>query len=319
MTWVWARPTVAEPPPDPPPAPDPEDSFTLVVLPDTQYYSASYPATFDAQAQWILDNRVARNIVGVMHLGDIVDNYQDEAQWIEADASMALLDGVVRYITAHGNHDQYISSGSFHPTYFGYDRFASQAGYQGAVMYTATVPRTSAMAQEFANNILCIAAGWLQKPEELVTRTTLEIEGDDNGYQTNTKLVLRWIRDKARAFPTHTVIVIFHANLQQNGTRRTGHDWIHDYLIAPETNIRMVLNGHELGTSAEAYRATTVNGRTVHEMLSNYQSRSNGGDGWLRLLTFTPGSPTTVEVSTYSPTLDQFETDAGSEFSFNLS
>ena len=30
--------------------------FTIIVLPDTQYYSESYPQHFMAQTQWIKDN-----------------------------------------------------------------------------------------------------------------------------------------------------------------------------------------------------------------------------------------------------------------------
>ncbi len=41
------------------------DNFTIVVLPDSQYYASAYPSTYTAQTQWIVDNRVARNIVYV--------------------------------------------------------------------------------------------------------------------------------------------------------------------------------------------------------------------------------------------------------------
>ena len=47
--------------------------------------------------------------------------------------------------------------------------------------------------------------------------------------------------------------------------------------------------------------------------LSDYQNRPNGGDGWLRLLTFDPAADR-IAVQTYSPTLDTFETDANSSF-----
>jgi len=45
------------------------EDFTIVVLPDTQFYSESYPATFAAQTQWIVDNKDAMNIVYVAHEG----------------------------------------------------------------------------------------------------------------------------------------------------------------------------------------------------------------------------------------------------------
>jgi hypothetical protein len=48
--------------------------FTIIAMPDTQYYSASYPATYAAQTQWLVDNRVSRNIAYIAQLGDCVDN-----------------------------------------------------------------------------------------------------------------------------------------------------------------------------------------------------------------------------------------------------
>ncbi len=56
----------------------PGPDFTIAVLPDSQYYCASarrgLPAMFDAQADWIVTNRLAWNIAYVAHLGDIVDD-----------------------------------------------------------------------------------------------------------------------------------------------------------------------------------------------------------------------------------------------------
>jgi len=47
--------------------------------------------------------------------------------------------------------------------------------------------------------------------------------------------------------------------------------------------------------------------------LADYQGRANGGEGWLRILEFSP-SNNVVRVKTFSPTLDRYETDADSEF-----
>ena len=55
-------------------------------------------------------------------------------------------------------------------------------------------------------------------------------------------------------------------------------------------------------------------------MLTDYQDRANGGDGWLRYYTFDPAA-NTMKATTYSPRLNQFETDADSSFTlpFDLS
>jgi len=48
-------------------------------------------------------------------------------------------------------------------------------------------------------------------------------------------------------------------------------------------------------------------------MLSDYQGRTAGGNGWLRILQFSPAN-NEIRVKTYSPWLSQLENDADSEF-----
>jgi hypothetical protein len=67
----------------------------------------------------------------------------------------------------------------------------------------------------------------------------------------------------------------------------------------------------------EGRRSDTYNGHTVHSVLSDYQDRSHGGDGWLRIYEFSP-SNNVIRVRTYSPTLGRFEADADSSSQFTL-
>ena len=108
------------------------DPFTLVVLPDTQFYSESYPATFTAQTQWIVNQRAARNIVFVTHLGDIVNVATTESQWVNADTAMSLLDGQVPYGMGPGNHDLTDSPmGTHFNAHFPVSRYDGQSWYGG--------------------------------------------------------------------------------------------------------------------------------------------------------------------------------------------
>ncbi|MGC4006036.1 MAG: DNRLRE domain-containing protein [Pirellulales bacterium] len=86
-------------------------------------------------------------------------------------------------------------------------------------------------------------------------------------------------------------------------------------LIAVNDQIFLVMNGHFSGE----YHQTSINayGNAVFEMVVDYQSRANGGDGWMRLLEFRPDEQR-IAVQTYSPTLNRFETDANSAFNFSL-
>src|SRR5688572_22296191 len=83
--------------------------FTVLVIPDTQYYtdSLTYPGRqkiYYNQMQWTVNNLYNNNIVFVSHLGDITNNCRHD-QWIISDIGLKKLDGVVPYGLAVGNHD----------------------------------------------------------------------------------------------------------------------------------------------------------------------------------------------------------------------
>jgi hypothetical protein len=71
---------------------DTAEDFTIIALPDTQFYSQSYPSIFTAQTQWIVDNKDAFNILYVAHEGDIVNTADSTSQWDNAVAAMSLLE-----------------------------------------------------------------------------------------------------------------------------------------------------------------------------------------------------------------------------------
>jgi hypothetical protein len=75
-------------------------------------------------------------------------------------------------------------------------------------------------------------------------------------------------------------------------------------------NLFLMMAGHVPG---EGRRQDTFAGNVVTTLMSDYQGRTNGGNGWIRIMTFSPAN-NTISVQTYSPWLDQFETDGDSQF-----
>ena len=86
-----------------------EESFTVVLLPDTQYYSQKYPDTYVAQTLWIRKRLKEDNIKFAIHLGDIVQNPTVKVEWDRANQAMAILDDVVPYSVVPGNHDMVLA------------------------------------------------------------------------------------------------------------------------------------------------------------------------------------------------------------------
>jgi hypothetical protein len=72
-----------------------------------------------------------------------------------------------------------------------------------------------------------------------------------------------------------------------------------------------------LGDGCGYLASTTDRGNTCHQMLSNYQMRELGGQGYLRLLEFLDDGRT-VRVFTYSPFYDRFLDEPGHNFTITL-
>jgi hypothetical protein len=79
-------------------------------------------------------------------------------------------------------------------------------------------------------------------------------------------------------------------------------------------NIKLVLSGHVVQGDGTGHRTDLgVNGNLVNEMLSDYQTWPNGGNGYIRLITVKPVL-NQVSVRTYSPYLNSWLTDSHNQF-----
>ena len=289
-----------------PAKPSTNPAFTVVMLPDTQNYSASYAATFSAQTQWIVANRNALNIPYVAQVGDCVNDASVTQQWINADAAIDLLEDPVTtglaegmpYGIAVGNHDQDPNgnpdggSTSNYNQYFGISRFAPGG-----------VPRGYYAGPYGANNdnmVELFSAGGMDF-------LAIYFEYDTTPNQS----VLDWADSLLRYYPLRRGIVVTHNMIGTGnpGAFSTQGQAIYNAL-RDNPNLFLMLGGHVPG---EGRRQDTFDGIVVNTLLADYQSRSNGGDGWLRRLDFDPAAEQ-INVKTYSPTLNQSETDADSQF-----
>ncbi|HVU49242.1 MAG TPA: metallophosphoesterase [Polyangia bacterium] len=297
------------------------DDFTIVSLPDTQYYSARHPEILGAQADWIVREHARRGVALVVHEGDIVDS-DDASQWRRASASLHKLDGVVPYVLSSGNHD-YARSGDHITRRTRLDDFFP--GAESAVGASCAEPTFEPGRIENSCRIVETPGGpWLVLSLEFGPRDA----------------VLAWADAMARRYASAPAIVVTHAYLASDDTRydhATRRDQLwnpHRYLgagapgqvndgeeiwrklIVKNDNIRFVLCGHDLGDGIGRLTSVRPDGTKVHQLLANYQMGPLGGAGYLRLMQFSPGQRR-VRVRTYSPYLDRFKTDPDNDFTLD--
>jgi hypothetical protein len=295
-------------------APFPGPDFTLVAIPDTQYYVSSKnggtPQHFTAQTEWIVQNKAARNIVFVTQLGDCVehgDNGGNDVEWRHATNALyrlenpetTLLEHGIPYGVAVGNHDQtpFGNTGGtlFYNQYFGQPHFAGRAYYGGQY------------GTNNNNHFELFSASGLDF-------IVLHLEYDLTPEAT----VLAWADELLKTFASRRAIVVSHYLMEAGTQAPFGVQGLATYnALKNNANLFLMLCGHV--RPEEGQRVDVFNGRSVYTLMSDYQNRINGGNGWMRLLEFSP-SNNVIRVKTFSPTLNQYETDADSQFalSYNM-
>ena len=276
---------------------DANEVFSVVLLPDTQFYSEKYPETFVSQTMWIRERAKADNIKFVVCLGDIVQNAHVEEEWVRAHMSAWILDGVVPYSSVPGNHDLVVKDkvitrdSSLFNKYFGPQRFEKESWYGGH------------MGQTNDNNYCLFRAAGRD-----FLLLSLEFAPRDE--------VLEWAAEICRKFPDHNVIVATHSYLNLQG-RTTGQAKVADStansgqqmwekLVSKQPNVFMVACGHVGGVNLLVSKNDA--GGQVIEILTDYQNLDRGGLGWLRTMKFVPAE-NKIYVDAYSPLLKEHNTN----------
>jgi hypothetical protein len=288
--------------------------FTVITLPDTQNYSQYYPQILTSQTQWIAANAKALNIQFVLGLGDIVNDGSSVTQYTNADASYRVLDTAkIPYMAAIGNHDYKNATpmtrdATVFNSYFGPARYAGKSYYGG------NFPPGS--NENFYGVFDVNGTSYLVLALEFIPRDS----------------VVDWASSVISENQDKRIIIVTHAYLTPSGLRQ-GHcdgnsaeffalagdndaNALWDKLISKYPNVTMVLNGHDTGY---AYRQDLGdNGNLVNQIVTDYQDWADGGGGYLRIMTFKPAL-NRIDITSYSPYYNQYLTDAGSQFSLNIS
>lgn len=290
--------------------------FTLAILPDTQKYSLQYPHIFTAQTDWIVANKDNKNIIFVLHEGDITHR-NTNPEWLNANESISVLDGVVPYALALGNHDMGTGgSGNSRNTNF-FSEYFPVSRYQNLPTFGGVYE-----PDKMDNCYHLFRAGgidWLILVLEFGPR-------DD---------VLAWANQVVTDHQDRQTIILTHTYLYSDDTlhgSKPSHKWnphnyglaggaggandgveMWDKLVRRHRNISFVLNGHILNDGEGKLVGIGDHGNEVYQILANYQMLVNGGNGWLRLMEFIPDLGK-VLIKTYSPYLDQSDTNPRHEF-----
>jgi hypothetical protein len=294
-----------------------ENSFTIVLMPDTQNYTNSSfggkPQYFFDQTEWIKKNKKKYNIVMVAHAGDIVQNPEEISEWEVADNAFKTIDQEVPYILCLGNHDITDDQGSKPEArdslinkYFPPRRFTDNPVYSDSF---GADPVTHFMEPGKSDNYYLYFRG--AGTQFLIMALEFKPRNE----------TLTWAGQVIEAHPDHRCVVLTHGYLNTNGSRGMGHyaipgnqpEDIWETFISQHPTLFLVLCGHALGETVMT--STGKSGNKVQQILADYQNDyiGHGGHGYLRIMTFHPAKKEIVN-QTYSPSLNAYLTRPKSQF-----
>ncbi|MBN2496707.1 MAG: metallophosphoesterase [Deltaproteobacteria bacterium] len=292
-----------------------DEPFSIAILPDTQHYTNPYnggtPEIFTAQTDWLASRAGELELAVVLHEGDLT-NDNDTTGWDNAAASMSLLDGVVPYVLAVGNHDG-LNSATANTALF--NAAFPVAAYEDLPSFGGVFE-----AGQMDNSYHLLDAGgepWLILSLEFGPRDA----------------VLAWADQLIASFPERFVIVLTHTHVyyddelhgsqpdhwyrpvEEYGRENNGDDVWYE-LVQRHANVRFVFNGHVLGDGQGRLVGVGEHGNPVFQILCNYQMDPLGGAGYLRLLFFDPATDSLQAVS-YSPWSDEHRLSPQHRFSIS--
>jgi Calcineurin-like phosphoesterase len=281
---------------------DIDDYFSIIILPDTQYYTSRYTEIMYQQMNWIVTNKDLLNIQYVVHMGDITDDNKESA-WEVASSSYKILENAgIPYSVVCGDNDiknpvKNNYDGKRHTElfnkYFPVSRFDKPGSWwKGGFFETGKI-----------DNYYCLFSyrdyKYLIMNLEIAPRSP----------------VLKWAGNICSQNRSEQVIVVTHDYLDSDGKRLddlktfdlngkdkegkpkgNNADEVFKKLVKKNNNIIMVLCGHKDGTYEKTIKISRDSEKTrkVFEILTDFQneklkgSNEKSGKGLLRVLKIYP-------------------------------
>ena len=328
---------------------NPDDyDFAIAHLTDTQYLSegavkrpnekerAVWKKAYTDVTQWIADNAKERKIAYAAHTGDIIENwisakdYADPAFALDrakkefevaSEAQKILEASGIPNSVLPGNHDNRTGTdngpGNLYNQYFGPSRYLEQAKQQSW--------------KDAGASYHPWREGDNDNHYDLFTAGGLDFIAVGLGFSVTAEEV-EWANQVLEQYKDRNAIVLTHAynapsiNPDGRGSRFSfdGRTLL-DGVISKNSNVFLVLSGHEHGVSIEVRKDVGQAGNHVVELLADYQFYKVGSDelgitelggyskdtplqfgsSFFRMLQFDVAR-SELSVDTYSPLLDNF-------------
>ena len=280
------------------------DNYNIVLLPDTQNtveYCGEEGGVMDTAIDQLIATADDLNVIGVVGLGDVVDDNKPEQYQTAKRIFYKLPQAGIRTLIQPGNHDGWSPSDSYSQTFGAGSEFAERLAND----YLTTKDWSGAMFVQGGDRIYLILS--------------LAVEGGKTSWNPNTGEI-EWFKSMLETYKDIPTIVTTHD--VQNCSDTTPNEiklseqgeklWD---LVKGYDQVFMMAGGHSHGAGVQILK--NDNGKDVISILTDYQFSYNGGNGWFRYLEFDE-TDNKIYYSSYSPYAASLDESEKSFFDVNF-
>ena len=298
-------------------------SNVIAFLPDTQNYTRYKPAIYEAQIDYLVDQKDDLNLAWVGHVGDIVQMWtipEYSSEWTFVQEEMEKLTTAdIGWGLSPGNHDYEngTRNSTVLNTHFPLSSFTGMTSFGGSYDTNSDNTYHTVTIQDEEWLIMVLEFG----PRYVIIEWANDIIENNSSKQC---IIMTHALLVGQDVPRLNEFLISSDNhAPSNGYGlgsvptgcNNGIDLWND-LIYPNNNVRLAICGHDgdSSTGSALKKAYHADGSEVYNILTNYQYWANY-PGYMLLFRI---DSTSISFVTYSPNLDEFKTDDSSAGTFSF-
>lgn len=267
-----------------------ENNYNFVFMPDTQNTVKFKTDVMETGIDELIKDSDRLNIKGVMHLGDVVENYDNEKQFADAYRIFSKLPkSGINTLMIPGNHDYYYHNediNKYIDDYHYKNTFGSDSEFASLnknIVYSPSGRSSYMKVKAGSYEYLILSLSWFD----------IEINSLDYDWAEN---VLKENKDCPTIVTSHNIVDCSPTEPNSVVISKAGQNiW---NLIKKYDQVFMTVSGHYHGAGHRIEK--NEKGDDVILVLSDYQFGYNGGNAFFKFAEFSEDE-NKIYLSTYSP------------------
>lgn len=263
-----------------------EDTYCFALIPDSQNTVKFCPSVMEKTIDQLIAKADEFNLKAVIHLGDVVDDFDSAVQYQRAkNIFYRLPQSGIKFLIQPGNHDNCSDGNSSYGGLFGADSAEYHALTQSYLYAKAWSGAMFVRAGSYTYMIISLSC----------------VDNETNWSKQSGEL--EWFEQMLQEHPDCPTIVTRHdvqncSDTAPSSVKLSGEGKKLWEIVKKYPQVFMMVGGHSHGSGVEMLKNDM--GQDVISILTDLQFSHNGGNGWFRYLEFDEAS-NKIYYSIYSP------------------